>query len=267
MRKLSAVCCLLLTVYLLTGCLPKKTSPVGPAGKATPIPTKPLEESILERPFVSLTPTSDGHWVNLEIKNIKPGIKSIDYELTYFAGDIGNKIERGVAGSLELKGETSLSRKILFGSESCTVKCKYKFDENVSEGVLTLKLRGDSDTQKYESAFRLQKGNEAEEGLTNGDGDFKFTSSGLSKISFFLTISTFGVPTSLPPAVVPKIAPYAVFSASGGVKTGTVSFKTTLSNPSIYAFDGNSWSKLDTDISDGQATASSASQNIFILTE
>lgn len=252
---------LLFATFFLTGCIPKKaTAP--PAEKTTPAPTKPLEESISERPFVSLVPTSDGHWVNLEAKNIKSGTKSVDYELIYFAGEAGNKIERGVAGSIELKGEVNFARKILFGSESCTSgKCKYKFDENVSEGILSLKLRSDLGTEKYESAFRLQKGNEGKEGLTTGDGNFKFVSSSLPSNLYFLTISTFGLPAEVTGKVIS--IPYGIFPSVAA--KGTVSFKTDEQSAKILFWDSTKWQELEANFSDGWLSAPISKTGIFVL--
>ncbi len=263
MRKLFIVFCLLFSAFLLTGCSLKLPigRPKAKPGQPTPEPTKPLETTILERPFATVVPTADGHWVDLTVTNIKPTTKSIDYELIYFAGDIGNKIERGVAGSVELKGEKTISRKILFGSESCTVKCKYKFDENISEGTLTLKLKGDSGTEKYDSVFRLQKGSEAGEALSTGDGNFKFVSTGLTKNANFLTISTIGVPGQLPGKI--AALPYAIFPSASG--KGEVSFKTAEEAAKILLWDGTKWLELQGTLSNGWLTAQTSKAGIFAL--
>jgi hypothetical protein len=257
---------ILISVFLLTGCLPKKPSPgseVTPTPETEPLPTamKSLESSILERPFVSLTPTSDGHWVNLEVNNIRSDAKSIDYELIYFAGDIGNKIERGTSGLVDLKGETSLTRKVLFGSESCTVSCKYKYDENISEGTLTIKIRSDAGVEKYTSAFRLQKGLEAKEGLSAGDGNFKFTSSVLPKNNYFLTISTVGLPKEVGESVI--MAPYGVFPSSSTV--GTVACKTNDEAAKILFWNSQKWEELKTSYTDGWLSAPVQKTGVFVL--
>lgn len=262
-KKLLIINCLLLIVFSLAGCSLKTPSDeqTTKPGQPTAEPTKPLETTILERPFVTLVPTADGHWVNLEIKNIKPEAKSVDYELIYFAGEVENKIERGTSGSVELKGEKSLSRKILFGSESCTVKCKYNFDENVNEGTFTIKLKGDFGTETYESAFRLQKGSEGNEGLSTGDGNFKFVSSSLPKNAYLLTISTIGVPEKFAGTI--ATLPYGIFPTTSG--KGEVSFKTSGENGKILFWDGVKWQELKGTLSDGWLTAPVQKTGIFIL--
>jgi len=272
-KKIFVVTILLFSSLLLSGCgLKKSATKMGGTSGAnpTPTPTKPIEQTIKERPFVSLLPSADSHWLTLEIKKIIEGTSSLEYELIYFAEVEGNRIERGVstAGSpVELASQAEFSKKILLGSASCTTgTCKYKYDEGVNEGTMTLTLSGASGKEKYESVFRIQKGKEGKEGLTTGDGVFSFVSTNFPATSVYLTISSVGVPSSLPSGVVPKTVPYGIFS-SGAIKGGTVTFKTVLTTTSIYAFDGKAWSKLTTEISNGEAKATSSGQNIFILAE
>ncbi len=272
-KKGFVVVTLFLSSVLLSGCSLKKSAvkPNGiPSANPTPFPTKPVEQTIKERPFVSLLPSSDNHWLTLEVKNIIKGTSGLEYDLIYFAEVEGNRIERGISTAgkaVELNNQSEFSKKVLLGSASCTTgTCKYKYDEGVNEGTLTLTLNSGGRKEKYETVFRIQKGKEGKEGLTTGDGVFSFVSSALPVTSIYLTISSVGVPVSLPSGVVPKTVPYGIFSCVV-IKGGTVAFKTALPGVSIYAFDGKAWSKLSTTVSDGQAKAASSSQNIFILAE
>jgi len=121
--------------------------------KPTPTPQQIMEElSAEELPLVWLTPSADKHEVILEIKNIKNAI-TLEYELTYLSKDI----PRGVVGTINLKeGETSITRKILLGTCSRNV-CKY--DEGVTGGTLTLRLRGSEGLIKVTGDFDLQSKN------------------------------------------------------------------------------------------------------------
>jgi len=119
--------------------------------KPMPTPQQIMEELPAEElPLVWLTPSANKHEVVLEIKNIK-NATSLEYELTY----LSKEIPRGVVGTINLKeGEASITRKILLGTCSRNV-CKY--DEGVTGGTLTLRLRGP-------------------EGLIKASGDFDFQS-------------------------------------------------------------------------------------------
>jgi hypothetical protein len=271
MKKIGIIAVLLLAVIILAVYGLKKISGRGNATPAepTPIPARPIEESIGERPFVSLLPTADGHWVTLDIKNLPKGTQGLEYDLIYLAEVEGSKIERGVTTGgkpIDLKGAVEYSKKVLFGSASCTTGvCKYKYDENVTEGTLTLKVINKG-TVKYETAYRLQRGAEAKtDGLSAGDGNFRLTAAGLPAKTLYLTISTIGVPAPLPAGVTPKSVPYGVFPAlSGKVE---VAFKTDLTEPTVYAFSGRTWQKLTTTVKGGEAIAPATSASIFILTQ
>jgi len=110
------------------------------------------ELPVEELPLVWLTPSADKHEVTLEIKNIK-NTSSLEYELTY----LSKEIPRGVVGTINLKeGESSITRKILLGTCSRNV-CKY--DEGVTGGTITLRLRGPEGLIKVTGDFDLQSKN------------------------------------------------------------------------------------------------------------
>lgn len=266
-KKTFLVLGLILCTVFLSGCsLKKQPLPTEtPPAESSEAPAKPIEESIKERPFVSLLPTTDGHWVTLEVKNIPKGVSGLEYELTYMADVEGNKIERGVSTGgkpADLNGANNFSKKILFGSASCTTgTCKYRYDENVTEGKLSLKLSGFSET--YETVFRIQKGSEGKEGFTTGDGIFTFTSLNLPKNNLYLTISSVGIILPLPTGVIAKSVPYEIFPTPVG--KGTVSFKTTVQDAKIYLYSGSSWQALATSVSGDLLTAEAPKSGIFIL--
>jgi len=271
MKKVGIIILLVLAVIALGVFGFKKITgrPAAVPAEPTPIPEPPIEESIGERPFVSLLPTADGHWVTLEVENLPKGTKGLEYDLIYLAEVEGSKIERGVTTGgkpIDLEGSLEYRKKMLFGSASCTTGvCKYKYDENVTEGSLALKVIG-AETVKYETAYRLQRGAEAKtEGFSAGDGNFRLTATNLPAKTLYLTTSTIGVPTPLPVGVIPKSVPYGTFpSLSGKVE---VAFKTDLTDPVIYAYAGRTWQKLTTTVKDGEAVATATNASIFILAQ
>ena len=266
MKKTVLISFLILGFVFLSGCGKKKIETPPSQIIPTAVPTRPVEETIGERPYVSLLPSFDGHWLTLEIKNIIKGTTGLDYELTYFADVEGSKIERGVTTGgipVELNGQSDFSKKLLLGSASCTTgTCKYKYDENVTEGMLTIKLIG-SGAEKYESAFKIQKGKEAATGFSAGDGVFLLKSSGLSANSSYLIISSVGIPIQLSQGIIAKSVPYGFYPNTN--TKGTVSFKTELTGINIYGLVGKTWQKLETTIEFGMATADFSNASLFIL--
>lgn len=266
MRKVLILVTFIFSVFLLSGCGPKKPAVNTPVAEPTPMPTKPIEQSIKERPYVSLLPTQDRHWVTLEIKNIPKATKGINYDLIYLADFEGSKIERGISTGgvpVELNGSSDYSKKVLFGSASCTTgTCKYKYDENVTEGSLSFNF---DKGEKYETPYRIQKGKEAlTEGFTTGDRVFSLKAT-LPANSIYITTSSIGLPVPLPSGVTAKSIPYAVFPSI--TTKVSVSFKSSLEGVSIYAYNGKTWQKLATTTAGGELKADTTGSSLFILAQ
>lgn len=216
-----------------------------------------LETPLEERPFVSLTPRTDGKEFTLDISRIKEA-KTIEYELVYES----QGLSRGVIGSVELNGETEVSRKLLLGSCSKDV-CKY--DEGVEQGTLTLRFRGSGGTRKFESDFHLQQGGKE---LNSIDGNFKLAGK-FSAGTFYLTMSTIGLPEKVEGKVVS--GPYGIFTAgSSSVKgsTLTMSLSESPATAKLFLFDGKSSTEQTGAKIEGQnITATVSSLGTFFATE
>jgi len=223
--------------------------------------TEPEQEGVLietaleERPYVTLTPRADGREFTLEIARIK-NAKKIEYELVY----LSQGLSRGVVGTVDLKGESEISRKLLLGTCSRNV-CKY--DEGVEEGTLTLRFRDPNGVRKFVSDFHLQQG---EDRLSSKDGNFTLEGK-LSADTFYITMATIGLPQEIKEKMVG--GPYGIFaSGSKVVKNGAVGL--TLSEEStgakLYSWQGTSWQE-ETDkfeLKDKTLSASVASLATFI---
>src|SRR3989344_4056334 len=88
------------------------------------------EIALADRPIASLTPTNDGHFLNLKIEKIKiPDAVTMDYEMTY---QLPDGRTQGAPGTIKLEGQTVVERKLLLGSESSG---KFRYDEGVKQGT------------------------------------------------------------------------------------------------------------------------------------
>lgn len=128
-----------------------------------------------ERPYVSLTPTSDGHYLNLLISDIKvKKATSMDYLLVYSTSNGG---QQGVPGTIQLTGN-DIDKKLLLGSESSG---KFRYDAGVTGGNLTIRFRNSSGKLigKLETTFSfnsLEKGKYVVSMDTFTQGTKEFTS-------------------------------------------------------------------------------------------
>lgn len=191
---------------------------------------------VKDRPYVSLTPRTDGKELTLEISRLK-NVDKVEYELMYLSNDLS----RGVIGTIDLKGDTSVERKLLLGSCSKNV-CKY--DENVSEGSLTLRLRSPEGTQKYTSDFVITKGGDE---IISKDEKFKISFK-LSVSAYYIAMSTIGLPGDIEGEVVGE--PYGVFSSGSiAAKNGEVSIASDDTTANLFFWTGKAWQELSDPVS------------------
>lgn len=197
-----------------------------------------VEVAFGDRPVTSLTPNSDGHWLKLKIDKIKIKADSLDYELLY---ELPDGRTQGVPGTIKLGSQTSIERDLLLGSESSG---KFRYDEGVQEGTLTLRFRNSEGklVAKFATKFHLQSKTTK---LTSLDGNFTYTLSKTPSKAFFVTMRTFGIGGSAPAEV--KEGPYGVFSST----KDSVGGKVTINSSTAYRWDGSSWTKLSSGTASG----------------
>lgn len=172
-----------------------------------------VEVAFKDRPFAALTPTSDGHYINLKIDKITLAkATSLDYELLYTLPD--GRVQ-GVPGTVDLKGQTSFERKLLLGSES---NGKFRYDEGVQDGSLTVRLRDSKGKllAKFSTKWHLQS---TDLELTSIDQNFAYLLDKKPKGMYFVTMETFGLPETTSVSEV-AAGPYGVFS-SADLPSGT----------------------------------------------
>lgn len=122
--------------FCLSGCGKKTTTQ---NTEPTPTPVRLLELKDEEKPYISLVPREDGHELKMKISKIPASISQIEYELIYTAVDKNLEMEKGVGDTIKVDS-SNLERDLLLGTASCTNGCKYKYDEGVTGGTLSLTL-------------------------------------------------------------------------------------------------------------------------------
>lgn len=205
----------------------------GSSGTALPTPTpegKLIETAFKERPYVTLTPSQDGHWLTLKIERIRHG-DSLEYELIY---NTASGVPQGSTNAIELEGEDFYTKKILLGTES---RGHYRYDEGVTQGTLTLRFRSDEGVRKFITEFYLHQG---EEELISVDGHFSLRGQPQSS-DFYLVMPTVGLPGDFEGEVV--AGPYEVFSsASKPIKNAQVTLVAEeIGEASLYSWKEKDW--------------------------
>lgn len=231
-KNLLIIVGVLIVTILLGGFFWSRRKEVKP--EVGPIPTpegRLIETPLEERPYVTLTPSKDGHWLTLSIEGIKDG-KTLEYELIY---NTASGVMQGSTNTVELEGESFYTKEILLGTES---RGHYRYDEGVTQGTLTLRFRSDEGVRKFVSDFHLQQ---ADAKLTSIDGNFSFSGK-FSPNTFYLTMLTVGLPGEVEREVLG--GPYGIFTTGGEtIKDGVVTLALTEESPTakLFSWTGTDW--------------------------
>jgi len=187
MKKLLIISILIPSVFLLSACGKKEETGADP----TPTP-RLVELDDSQKPLVSLTPRSDGHELKLIINGLDTTIEEIEYELIYRAEDKGMVIEKGLGDTISVDGQKKIERDLLLGTSSCTNTCKYKYDEGITGGTLSLTLITDRNQVAYfETDFALSSSKDFEKNSISLEEELTITASGISS-GFYVLHRTFG---------------------------------------------------------------------------
>ncbi len=204
------------------------------------------EISMSDRPFTTLTPSADGHWLKLNVVGIKNSPAKLEYELMYIVSDGRTQ---GVPGIIDLKGESSIERNLLMGSESSG---KFRYDAGVEKGTLTLKFRNEKGklTGKLVTDFKLYNNNL---NLNSADDALKFTLDKADKKTFFVVMSTFGLPSTISGNL--DRGPFAILASSTTAHLG----KADLGDGTYQMWDGSTWKEFN--------KTTSVNSSVFVSTK
>lgn len=245
---------IILAIFFFTKKSPSSQTEVDPRPDL-PINTLPLPE----RPFITLSPDSTGRSLNIAISGA-PQAGDMEYELIYNASGK----QEGALGNIFLGSEKQpIVKSILLGSKSGGGKITYH--EGVTGGSMTLTY---ADTRLKESWNYLHF-DPADPVISSTDARFSVTlpKTALKKDSVIIAMKTFGYP-KLEGKVI--AGPYGYFTQSPIKGSAQISLKLPAGehvNPTIYGWDGKSWSKLATKLAGDTVTASSTASAFLVTAE
>lgn len=195
-----------------------------------------IDVDLKDRPILSLTPRSDGHWLDMKIEKLTLPAKTLEYELLY---ELPDGRMQGVPGSVDIEGKNIIEAELLLGSESSG---KFRYDEGVEKGSMTISFRNSSGKlmAKFSSEFHLQTETDT---FTSADGNFSYSLDDDYE-GFVVAMPTIGLPV-LPDGEL-KVGPYGIFSSSGDLEAGKIETK---EGEAYYYSD--SWVKADGNSGDG----------------
>lgn len=191
LKFLSLVLVVVASSFFLSACGKKKTETNNP--QTTKTIQKELVLSESEKPIISLIPREDGHELKLKVENIPSAITQIEYELIYSSNEDGLTMEKGVGDTIKISSK-SVEKDLLLGTSSCTNGCKYKYDEGVSQGTLSLIFyTDDNQSAAYESPFVLKTSADIKKdgGFSLAGENFSVKATITTKSDYFIAIKNY----------------------------------------------------------------------------
>ena len=220
---------------------------------------------VSERPFMQLIPSSDGHYVTVNVLELKKPASQLTYEMEYQTGSM----LQGFQGSLALNKLPAADRK-LFGSQSAGGAITYH--EDIKGGTLLAEFNGNEDYAVKSAwtyidvAQNMASSAGTPNTFSSEDGKFSLTSQELNKYRYLVIYNTPGFPGQLANEPVSDVYTISADQSLSSVKqTVTVSFQTDQQSASIMAYDGQAWQTLDTSSENGQLTASAELMEAYLL--
>jgi len=101
---------------------------------------------------VKITSDAKKQEASLSVTGVPEGTESIEYELSYDADIDGEKVPKGVIGTIEFDGKEPVKRQITLGTCSSGT-CKY--DKGITSIKASLKFTGSYGGQLFEGEFEL----------------------------------------------------------------------------------------------------------------
>ena len=207
------------------------------------------ELDIAQRPYVTLTPTSDGAEIIVSMENMG-AFDKIEYELTYLADNpqvAGEKIQRGATGTDVNTKDAKYKKDVLLGTASRGVKSP---DRAIEDGKLLMHMFKSDIQYDSETEWSLvELGTKAQE-ITDKSGNLKFNSPAFTKEYWAILADTVGVPPKAEFDVKNALLPtYGIFSiAPKFTKKAQLSLKVEKDgNYTLYLYHPNdsTWGKSD----------------------
>ncbi|KXK12272.1 MAG: hypothetical protein UZ22_OP11002000071 [Microgenomates bacterium OLB23] len=116
------------------------------------LPDVEVIPTVTEDVKVTITADAKVQEASLSIMGVPEGTEAIEYELSYDALVEGEKVPKGVIGTIEFDGKEPVKRTITLGTCSSGT-CKY--DKGISTVKATLKFSGSYGDQLFESEYNL----------------------------------------------------------------------------------------------------------------
>lgn len=251
----------------------QKQLPKTKTEKATDEVGQLFDLALADRPYITLTPTTDGAEIIISIENMSK-FDSIEYELTYLADNpqiTGAKITRGATGTDVNTKDQKYKKSILLGTASRGVRSP---DTGIEDGKLIMHMFVGKEEFLSETEWILEKIGTSPVIIADKSANFKLAVPLLAKSYWVIIADTVGVPPNPPGFKVTNVflPVYGTFSVAPAFnKVATLSLKVgnNIASPQLYTYNhqDGTWQKLTAtyNSSQGSITADVANFATFVV--
>ncbi|MBU0974624.1 hypothetical protein KKD03_02900 [Patescibacteria group bacterium] len=219
--------------------------------------TEPLNIiDVGDRPYIVISPNSDGKNITIAVNTVKKDSSAVDYELEYQAGSL----LQGVFGSIEL-GKLPASTKQLLGSCSAGGACTYHKD--VTGGHLTTRFNG-SENYALKSEWKYIENKESGDALSSRDAKFQISSPKLESVRLAVVFNSPGYPEKLSGKVVSD--PYSLQTIPTVTGTATLTMRAMEEGELvIMGWNGSQWTEFTGTVEGKSVTAEVELMELYVV--
>lgn len=228
---------------------------------------------LIKRPYVTLTPTSDGAEIIISLENMGE-FDRIEYELTYLADNpqiAGEKIQRGATGTDVNTKDEKYKKSLLLGTASRGVRSP---DRGITDGKLVMHMiKGDIEFQS-ETEWNFDQMSSTPVTIKSRDGNVELEIPGQTGKEYWVILAdTIGLPpgsrefdpanVNLPIYGTFSIAPEFTKDASLSLKSDGIGDASSLY---VYNAADQKWEKKDAKPKANKITTTFKSFGTFVTT-
>lgn len=222
--------------------------PAAPSKPSEQVNTIPVEE----RPYVLLKPDpkENGRGVTLSLSEVKKPAASGEYEIDYQTGNL----LQGAFGRFKL---TDFPEVVSVPFKSCSAGGKCTIHEDVTGGSILLRFDG---PQKYvlKNEWSFIENKSKSDSISSRDGKFGLKGAGIARSTHLTVMQTPGLPENPELRILSSGYSVGALSAVTGTFVVSIRLNEEVQTADILAWDGQTWTTLETDVEEKIASATTA---------
>lgn len=212
---------------------------------------------VAERPYLTLLPSADGHYITIGIENLKKEAGEMSYEIEYQTGSM----LQGFQGLLSLDKMPS-SEKKLFGSQSAGGAITYH--EDIKGGSLLTRYTEGSEPYALKSDWKYIENTKRETAFSSKDAKFQIDGKTLAQQRYLIIFNTPGYPEGIPGEIASEV--YSLTSSGSLAGEADLTIRANEEGElKIAAWDGEDWITYEGEVDSKMITATVDLAELYVV--